>query len=46
MPTAKMTTNGQVTIPKMIRESLHLTPGCILDAQMNEAGKIVLTPQH
>jgi antitoxin PrlF len=37
-----LTSKGQVTIPKHIRDSLSLEPGCKLNFDVNEAGELVL----
>lgn len=37
-----LTRKGQVTIPKHIRESLSLEPGCKLIFGVNDAGELVL----
>jgi AbrB family looped-hinge helix DNA binding protein len=37
-----MTIKGQVTIPKHIRESLSLEPGCKIVFDVNQAGELVL----
>ena len=37
-----LTSKGQVTIPKHIRDSLSLTPGCKLEFDVNQAGELVL----
>jgi len=37
-----MTSKGQVTIPKRIRESMNLTPGSRLFFDVNDQGEIVL----
>jgi AbrB family looped-hinge helix DNA binding protein len=37
-----MTTKGQVTIPKRIRDLLGLVPGSVVDFQMDADGRIVL----
>ncbi len=43
MPTT-MTIKGQVTIPKHIRDALHLMPGVQVEFLVNEAGHVVLVP--
>ena len=40
MPTATLTSKGQVTIPKKIREKLGLKPGDKLRFELNEQGKL------
>jgi antitoxin PrlF len=37
-----LTRKGQVTIPKHIRDSLSLHPGCKLVFDVNDAGELVL----
>jgi len=37
-----LTSKGQVTIPKHIRDSLKLEPGCRLIFDMNDDGEVVL----
>jgi antitoxin PrlF len=37
-----LTAKGQVTIPKHIRDSLSLQPGCKLVFDVNAAGELVL----
>jgi antitoxin PrlF len=44
MPTQTVTSKGQVTIPKEIRDRLKLTPGRRLCAEVNKAGEVVLKP--
>lgn len=39
---SSVTTKGQVTIPKPIRDALGLKPGSEVDFQVNERGQIVL----
>jgi antitoxin PrlF len=43
MPTA-LTSKGQVTIPKHIRDSLKLLPGAAIEFSVNAAGEVVLHP--
>lgn len=37
-----MTSKGQVTIPKPIRDALHLTPGSAIEFSVNDNGEVVL----
>lgn len=39
-----LTTKGQVTIPKRIRDALQLTPGASVEFSVNAAGEVVLLP--
>ncbi len=41
MPAA-LTSKGQVTIPKRIRDALNLAPGCSIDFAVNGEGDIVI----
>lgn len=41
MPTT-VTTKGQVTIPKRVRDALHLAPGDSVEFAVNPAGEVVL----
>jgi antitoxin PrlF len=43
MPTA-LTSKGQVTIPKHIRDALQLLPGTAVEFSVNAAGEVVLHP--
>lgn len=44
MAIAKITTKGQVTIPKNIRESLHLHTGDKIEIVINNQGEAVIRP--
>lgn len=44
MPASLITSKGQTTIPKEIREHLHLQPGDRVDFVVEEDGKVVLEP--
>ena len=37
-----LTSKGQVTIPKQIRDALSLAPGCAVDFSVNRDGEVVL----
>jgi AbrB family looped-hinge helix DNA binding protein len=43
MPTT-LTSKGQVTIPKRIRDALHLLPGAAVEFSVNADGEVVLHP--
>ena len=42
----KMTTKGQVTIPKRLREHLGLKPGSNIDFELAEDGRVFLKTHH
>lgn len=37
-----LTSKGQVTIPKQIRDALSLAPGCAIDFAVNADGDVVI----
>jgi antitoxin PrlF len=37
-----VTTKGQVTIPKSVRDALGVHPGCSVEFDVNDSGEIVL----
>ena len=37
-----LTSKGQVTIPKQIRDALSMTPGCSVDFAVNADGDVVI----
>lgn len=41
MPTT-LTSKGQVTIPKQIRDALSMMPGCSVDFVLNTEGDVVI----
>lgn len=45
MPLSTVTSKGQVTIPKQVRDALHLQAGDRLDFQLRDDGSVVLRPQ-
>lgn len=44
MPTSTVTSKGQTTIPKEIRDYLHLKPGDRVEFVMDEDGRVVVLP--
>lgn len=46
MVVATMTSKGQITVPKEIREALGLTPGAKVDFVRRPDGRIELTTRH
>lgn len=40
--TSTLTTKGQVTIPKKVRDALRLAPGSTVEFTVNEAGEVIL----
>lgn len=46
MSTATMTSKGQITIPKDVREEMGLTPGTTVTFTRNESGDYVLTTRR
>lgn len=45
MPKAKVTSKGQITIPKEIRDKMNLNPGDTLNFKVSEEGEIKIFPQ-
>jgi len=45
MPTATLTSKGQITIPAQLREKLHLSPGDQLDFWEDAETTLRLTPR-
>jgi antitoxin PrlF len=37
-----VTSKGQVTIPKQVREALHVGPGSTVEFDVNKSGEVVL----
>jgi AbrB family looped-hinge helix DNA binding protein len=37
-----VTSKGQVTIPKQVRDALHVGPGCAVEFDVNSSGEVVL----
>lgn len=44
MTESTMTSKGQVTIPKAVREALRLQAGDRLEFVISESGKVLMTP--
>lgn len=44
MPVSTITSKGQITIPKEIREHLHVQAGDKIDFILDESGKVVFEP--
>ena len=42
---AKLTSGGQVTLPKEIRLKTNMQPGDFVEVELDEEGHIVLTPK-
>ena len=41
----KLTSGGQVTLPKAIRQKVNMQPGDFVEVQLDEEGRIILTPK-
>ena len=39
-----MSAKGQFVLPKAVRESLKLRPGCKVEVSIDDKGRLVLTP--
>ena len=46
MPTATMTSKGQVTIPKEVRDALHLETGHRISFRVREDGIVEIRPEN
>ena len=44
MPASTITSKGQITLPKKIRECLHVAPGDRIDFVVEEDGQVVVRP--
>lgn len=45
MPTATITSKGQITVPKEIREHLGLEPGDRVNFQIGSGGEVIVEPE-
>ncbi len=45
MPIATLTSKGQITLPKEIRDKLHAHAGTRFDVRLDERGNVVLVPK-
>lgn len=45
MPTATMTSKGQITVPKVVREALALHPGDRVAFRIHEDGTVTIEPE-
>ena len=46
MPSSTLTSKGQITVPKEIRDKLKLKTGQQLDFQIGDDGRVVLHPRN
>jgi AbrB family looped-hinge helix DNA binding protein len=46
MSDAKVTTKGQVTIPKVVRERLHIEPGDRVSFDMRDDGSVLFKARN
>jgi AbrB family looped-hinge helix DNA binding protein len=44
MPSSTLTSKGQITLPKLIRDHLHVAPGDRVDFLIDEAGIVTVRP--
>jgi len=44
MPEATITSKGQITVPKEVREVLNVQPGDVLDFVIDERGRVSVRP--
>jgi antitoxin PrlF len=45
MPAATMTSKGQITVPKVVREALALHPGDRIAFRINDDGTVTMEPE-
>jgi AbrB family looped-hinge helix DNA binding protein len=41
----KLTSGGQVTLPKEVRKKTNMQPGDLVEVKLDEQGRILLTPK-
>jgi AbrB family looped-hinge helix DNA binding protein len=46
MTTSTLTSKGQLTIPKVVRDALQLKPGQTLEFRLSEDGQVVMRPRN
>jgi antitoxin PrlF len=46
MPTTTVTSKGQITLPKAVREQLRVETGDQVDFFVNEQGEMIVRPVH
>jgi AbrB family looped-hinge helix DNA binding protein len=46
MSTATLTSKGQITVPKEVRDALHLEPGTKLQFRVTKDREIVMRPRN
>jgi antitoxin PrlF len=44
MPTSTLTSKGQITIPKEVRDRLHLKTGSRVEFLLEPSGRVILQP--
>ncbi len=44
MPASTLTSKGQITLPKEIRDCMHVAPGDRIDFVVEENGRVVVRP--
>jgi antitoxin PrlF len=44
MPTSTVTSKGQITLPKEVREKLHLQAGSRVDFVIEPSGRVIVKP--
>jgi antitoxin PrlF len=46
MTTSTLTSKGQLTIPKEVRDALQLKPGQVLEFRLSESGQVLMRPRN